>query len=403
MFQLTSFMSPVLRNIARSAGSILLYASESTPAMIRKLFASCAMALLSGQAMAADTALDKLRVPPGFTIELWARVDNPRAMTLGGPGRLYVGSREGHVSAVSFDPKTMKASRSVKIADGLNMPVGVAWRKGDLYVSSLDRIVRLPGIDNSLDAPPKPVLVSDRFPKETAHGWKFIAFGPDDKLYVPVGAPCNVCDRDKDGFSNIMRMNADGSGLEVYARGVRNTVGFDWHPQTGELWFTDNGRDWMGDDTPPCEINRVSAANQHFGYPYCHGGSVLDPEFGKGRSCGDYVAPAWKLGAHVAPLGMRFYTGQQFPDEYRGALFVAEHGSWNRSSKDGYRVMVARLDGSRIISYTPFVEGFLSRSEAVFGRPADVQVLPDGTLLIADDTANAIYRVRWNGTRHASR
>ncbi|WP_051079116.1 PQQ-dependent sugar dehydrogenase [Methyloversatilis thermotolerans] len=356
---------------------------------------------MAAPAMAAATALDSLRVPPGFTIELWARVDNPRAMTLGAPGRLYVGSREGHVSAVSFDPKTMKAGRSTKIADGLNMPVGVAWRKGDLYVSSLDRIVRLPDIDNRLDAPPKPVLVSDRFPKETAHGWKFIAFGPDDKLYVPVGAPCNICDRDRDGFSNIMRMNADGSGLEVYARGVRNTVGFDWHPQTGELWFTDNGRDWMGDDTPPCEINRVSAINQHFGYPYCHGGSVLDPEFGKGKSCGDYVAPAWKLGAHVAPLGMRFYTGQQFPDEYRGALFVAEHGSWNRSSKDGYRVMMARLDGSRIVSYTPFVEGFLGPGEAVHGRPADVLVMPDGTLLVSDDTANAIYRVRWNGTRHA--
>ena len=351
---------------------------------------------------ADDTALERLRMPPGFTAELWARVDNPRAMTLGAPGRLYVGSRAGHVTAVPFDPVTMKAGEAVKIARGLNMPVGVAWRKGDLYVSSLDRIVKLPAIDDRLAAPPKPVVVNDRFPKDTAHGWKFIAFGPDDRLYVPVGAPCNICDRDRDGYANIMRMNADGSGLETYARGVRNSVGFDWHPKTGEMWFSDNGRDWMGDDTPPCELNRVSKPGQHFGYPYCHGGDIADPEFGQGRSCADYVAPAWKLGAHVAPLGIRFYTGSQFPDEYRGALFVAEHGSWNRRERDGYRVMVARLEGNRVVSYTPFIEGFLGRNDAVFGRPADVQALPDGTLLVSDDASNAIYRIRWNGTRHAA-
>ncbi|MBT9515629.1 MAG: sorbosone dehydrogenase family protein [Methyloversatilis discipulorum] len=370
--------------------------------MIRSLLLAGALAF--GSALAhAETALEKLRVPPGFTIELWAQVDNPRAMTLGAPGRLYVGSRAGHVSAVTFDPATMKAGKAVRIADQLNMPVGVAWRKGDLYVSSLDRILKLPAIDDKLATPPKPVLVSDRFPKESAHGWKFIAFGPDDKLYVPVGAPCNICDRDKDGFANIMRMNADGSGLEIYARGVRNSVGFDWHPKTGELWFTDNGRDWMGDDTPPCELNRVSKAGQHFGYPYCHGGNIADPEFGKGRSCADYTPPVLRLGAHVAPLGMRFYTGSQFPDEYRGAVFIAEHGSWNRSVRDGYRVMVARLDGDTVTSYTPFVEGFLGRNDAVSGRPADVLVLPDGSLLVSDDASDAIYRVRWNGTRHAAR
>ena len=369
--------------------------------MIRSLLLAGALSL--GSALAhAETAIEKLRVPPGFTIELWAQVDNPRAMTLGAPGRLYVGSRAGHVSAVAFDPTTMKAGKAVRIADQLNMPVGVAWRKGDLYMSSLDRIVKLPAIDDRLATPPKPVLVSDRFPKESAHGWKFIAFGPDDKLYVPVGAPCNICDRDKDGFANIMRMNADGSGLEIYARGMRNSVGFDWHPKTGELWFTDNGRDWMGDDTPPCELNRVSKAGEHFGYPYCHGGNIADPEFGKGRSCADYTAPVLRLGAHVAPLGMRFYTGSQFPDEYRGAVFIAEHGSWNRSVRDGYRVMVARLDGDTVTSYTPFIEGFLGRNDAVLGRPADVLVLPDGSLLVSDDAADAIYRVRWNGTRHAA-
>lgn len=366
--------------------------------MIRTLMTACALTLVPPGAH-AQAPIDHLKVPPGFTIERWAQVDNPRAMTLGAPGRLYVGSREGHVSAVTFDTRTMEAGPAVKIARGLDMPVGVAWRKGDLYVSSVSRILRLPAIDNRLDAPPAPQVVSDRFPKDTAHGWKFIAFGPDDKLYVPVGAPCNICDRD--GYASIMRMNADGSDLEIFARGVRNSVGFDWHPKTGELWFTDNGRDWLGDDQPACELNRAAKAGQHFGYPYCHGGNLPDPEFGQGKSCADYSAPAWRMGAHVAPLGMRFYRGQQFPEEYRGALFVAEHGSWNRSMPDGYRVMVARLDGNQVTSYTPFVEGFLGRDGRVAGRPADVLVLPDGSLLVSDDASDAIFRVRWNGTQHA--
>lgn len=369
--------------------------------MIRTLLAAAALSLCP-IASNAQAAPEHLSVPPGFSVELWARVDNPRAMTLGGAGRVYVGSRKGHVSAVPFDGTTMKAGAAVRIADGLNMPVGVAWRKGDLYVSSVDRIVKLPGIDSRLEAPPAPQLVSDRFPGDRAHGWKFIAFGPDDKLYVPVGAPCNICDRGQEGYASIMRMNADGSDLEVFARGVRNSVGFDWHPKTGELWFTDNGRDWLGDDTPACELNRAARAGLHFGYPYCHGGNVADPEFGKGKACSDYTAPALRLGAHVAPLGMRFYDGPQFPDEYRGALFVAEHGSWNRSRPDGYRVMVARLDGDRVVSYTPFMEGFLGRNDAVQGRPADLLTLPDGSLLVSDDHADAIYRVRWNGTRHAA-
>jgi glucose/arabinose dehydrogenase len=411
MFQLTSSIaSPPLLSIEhRSTKRVdrgeLNIPPPETP-MIRRLLTACTLALgfaatLAPMSARADTAIDHLTVPPGFVIELWARVDNPRAMTLGAPGRLYVGSREGHVSAVTFDPVTMKAGKTVKIARGLDMPVGVAWRKGELFVSSVDRIVKLPGIDGLLDAPPAPVLVSDRFPDESAHGWKFIAFGPDDKLYVPVGAPCNICDRGGEGFANIMRMNPDGSALEVVARGVRNSVGFDWQPGSGALWFTDNGRDWLGDDQPACELNKVTKTGEHFGYPYCHGGTLLDPEFGQGKSCADYTPPAWRLGAHVAPLGMRFYTGAQFPDNYRGVLFVAEHGSWNRSKRDGYRVMMAHLDGGRVVSYTPFVEGFLGRSDAVFGRPADVQQLPDGSLLVSDDASDAIYRVRWNGTRQA--
>lgn len=369
--------------------------------MIRILLTFCVLA--SGMTGArADTALEHLRVPPGFAVELWAKVDNPRAMTLGGPGRVYAGSREGHVSAIPFDPATLRAGTPVKIARSLDMPVGVAWRKGDLYVSSVDRIVKLVGIDQRLDAPPMPVVVTDRLPKAAAHGWKFIAFGPDDKLYVPVGAPCNVCDRDRDGFAAILRMNPDGSGQETVARGVRNSVGFDWHPASGELWFTDNGRDGMGDDQPPCELNRVARSGLHFGFPFCHGGNIPDPEFGRLRSCGDFTAPALRLGAHVAPLGMRFYTGNQFPDAYRGALFVAEHGSWNRSRRNGYRVMVAHLDGNRVTRYEPFLDGFLGGNDAVFGRPADVLVMPDGSLLVSDDHSHAIYRVSWRGLPAAS-
>jgi glucose/arabinose dehydrogenase len=240
------------------------------------------------------------------------------------------------------------------------------------------------------------VVVADRLPKETHHGWKFIAFGPDGWLYVPVGAPCNVCEPDPERYAAILRMRPDGSQLQTYARGVRNSVGFDWHPDTHELWFTDNGRDMLGDDVPPDELNRAPRPGLHFGYPYCHGGTVADPEYGKKHACSDFTPPAQALGAHVAALGMRFYTGTQFPPEYRGQIFIAEHGSWNRSEPSGYRVMLVKLDGNRAVSYTPFVSGWLQGRQA-WGRPSDVLVLPDGSLLISDDYAGAIYRVRYTG------
>jgi glucose/arabinose dehydrogenase len=237
-------------------------------------------------------------------------------------------------------------------------------------------------------------VIKDDFPTDRSHGWKFIAFGPDNKLYVPVGAPCNICLRDNEIYASITRMDPDGSNHEVFAHGIRNTVGFDWHPETNELWFTDNGRDMMGDDIPPDELNRAPQKGIHFGYPFFHGNSIPDPEFGEGKNADDYVMPVQELGPHVAALGMRFYTGNMFPAEYRNQIFIAEHGSWNRSEKIGYRVMLVKLNGNNAVSYEPFAEGWL-RGESVSGRPVDVLVMPDGALLLSDDYAGVIYRITY--------
>ena len=351
--------------------------------------------LMAGLAQSASLPLSSLKLPPGFEIELFAEVPNARQMALG-KNTLFVGSmRAGKVYAVPLQG----ARKPVVIADGLDMPVGVAFRDGDLYVSAVSRILRLSDIESRLKNPPRPQTVSKAYPSDTHHGWKFIAFGPDGKLYVPVGAPCNICEPDPDRYANITRLDVAGGKIEVVARGVRNTVGFDWHPESGELWFTDNGRDWLGDDAPPDELNRVARLGQHFGYPYCHGGTVADPEFGKRRRCAEFVPPVQNLGAHVASLGMRFYTGTAFPARYRNAVFIAEHGSWNRSSKTGYRVSVVRLKDNRAVSFESFITGWLDRSngETAWGRPADVLVMPDGSLLVSDDHAGAIYRVVYRG------
>ncbi|HZX33360.1 MAG TPA: sorbosone dehydrogenase family protein [Rhodocyclaceae bacterium] len=363
--------------------------------------AAC-LAVVLPVAAAESLPLDNIRLPPGFSIELLVRVPNARAMALGDNRVLYVGSmHEGKVYGVELDG-AWKAKATHVLASGLKMPVGVAWRDGDLYVSAVDRILRLEGVGKHLDSPPKPVTVTDRFPSETHHGWKFIAFGPDGRLYVPVGAPCNICEPDPDRYAAIFRMNPDGSDLEIVARGVRNTVGFDWHPETRELWFTDNGRDLLGDDLPPDELNRVAKAGQHFGYPYCHGGTIADDQFGSKRSCGEFVPPVQNLGAHVAALGMRFYTGKQFPEAYRNQVFIAEHGSWNRSKKSGYRVSLVRLQGNRAVSYEPFATGWL-QGEKAWGRPVDVLVLPDGSLLVSDDDAGAIYRIRYHAAQPSTK
>jgi glucose/arabinose dehydrogenase len=270
----------------------------------------------------------------------------------------------------------------------------VAVRGGSLYVAEIHRVIRYDDIENRLDKPPAPVVVNDSFPDDRHHGWKFIAFGPDGKLYVPIGAPCNICEHRDKRYASITRMNPDGTGFEIFARGIRNTVGFDWHPRTKELWLTDNGRDWMGDDIPPDELNHAPRKGMHFGFPYCHGKNIPDPEFGKTRGCDQFVAPAMELGPHVAALGMRFYTGKMFPAEYRGQIFIAEHGSWNRTVPIGYRVMMVSLEGSRATKYEVFAEGWLQNEEP-WGRPVDVLQMPDGALLISDDHAGAIYRISY--------
>jgi glucose/arabinose dehydrogenase len=351
----------------------------------------------------AAPQLDTLRLPDGFRVELLTdAVPNARQMTLGrsgdGKGIVYVGSAgAGKVYAVEYGASGRGTVRT--IAAGLQLPTGVAYRDGALFVGALARVLRFDGIDDKLAAPPPPVVVSDRFPSDTHHGRRFLAFGPDGKLYVPVGAPCNICLPDE-RHGVIQRMSIDGSAIETVARGVRNSVGFDWSPSDRALWFTDNGRDMLGDDLPADELDRVTRTGEHFGYPFCHQGDSPDPEFGAQRPCSEFTAPAAKLGAHVAALGMRFYGGTQFPAAYRGNIFIAEHGSWNRSKKSGYQVVSVAVDAQgRAAAPEPFLQGFLqvdrSGRENVWGRPADVLPLPDGSLLISDDLAGAIYRVRY--------
>jgi glucose/arabinose dehydrogenase len=347
----------------------------------------------------ADLPLKEIRLPPGFAIEVFSdQVPNARQMALSPKGVLYVGTRnEGNVYAVVDKNRDGRGDQVFTIARDLRMPSGLAFRDGSLYVAEVSRVIRFDGIDDRLANPPKPVVVSDDFPKDRHHGWKFIAFGPDGLLYVPVGAPCNICESEKPIYASIARLKPDGSGMEIFARGIRNTVGFDWHPQTRELWFTDNGRDYLGENVPPDELNRAPRAGLHFGYPYCHGTGIADPEFGKKRSCADTVPPARNLDPHVAAIGMRFYTGSMFPPEYRGQIFIAEHGSWNRSEAIGYRVMAVQVQGDKAVSYKPFAEGWLRKGGKAWGRPADVLVMPDGALLVSDDEAGAIYRISYRG------
>jgi len=346
--------------------------------------------------LGAGIHLDKIKLPPGFKISLYAdNVKGARSMTLSPKGIVFIGTRsEGKVYALVPAQNGIRAGQVMTIASGLNSPNGVAFRNGSLFVAEVSRVLRYDRIEDRLGNPPKPVVVSDRFPSDEHHGWKFIAFGPDGMLYVPVGAPCNVCVRQDPRYASIMRMKPDGSGLEVYVSGIRNTVGFDWHPKTHKLWFTDNGRDWLGDDVPPDELNCAPEKGLHFGFPYCYGKNVADPEFGRGVSCDRFVPCALELGPHVASLGMRFYTGEMFPTQYRSQIFIAEHGSWNRSAPIGYRITLARLDGNHAEKYEIFAEGWL-QGRTAWGRPVDVQVSYDGALLVSDDKAGVIYRISY--------
>jgi glucose/arabinose dehydrogenase len=310
-------------------------------------------------------------------------------MALGSRGTVFVGSRvAGKVYAVidRGDRREVKT-----IASGLQQPNGIAFRDGALFVGETHRVIRFDQIESRLDAPPAPVIVYGGLPAQTHHHWRYMAFGPDGALYIAVGAPCNICEPAA-GYAQIRRIDLATGRQDVIARGVRNSIGLDWHPVTHELWFTDNGRDWAGADRVPDELNRVAQSGQHFGFPYCHGGDFPDPEFGAGRSCTEFVAPALKLGPNVAALGMRFYTGRLFPAQYQDNLFIAQRGSWNRERKTGFAVMRVSLKGNAIERYEPFVTGWMNE-ERFWGRPVDVLVMPDGALLISDDHSGAIFRV----------
>jgi glucose/arabinose dehydrogenase len=371
---------------------------------------SCVFAgglVISGQQ--SPSPLASLVLPPGFQAAVFAdNVDNARSMALGPRGTVFVGSRTvGKVHAVVDSDGDHRADRVVLIASGLDQPNGIAMRNGALYVATASRLLRYDNIEQNLDAPAAPVTVRADLPNPNrGHTWKYIAFGPDDLLYMSVGAPCNVCESAA-MESAILRMKPDGTDLEVFAQGVRNSVGFDWHPVTRDLWFTDNGRDMLGDDVPNDELNVATRQGQHFGFPFCHQGDVSDPQFGSQRACSTAEPPAQNLGPHVAALGVMFYTGSMFPASYQNAAIIAQHGSWNRSTPIGYRVMVARTDGRRVTSYEPFVDGFLpgiragapggrGAGAAAIGRPADVMQMPDGSVLISDDSGNRLIRVSYS-------
>ncbi len=344
--------------------------------------------------------IKEITLPEGFRIGIFAEdVKGARSMTRGDEGTIFVGTRHsGNVYALQDTDGDNKIDKQYTLMSDLFMPNGVAYRNGDLYVAEVNKVWRLPDIENSLDNP-NPELLYDNLPDEKSHGWKYIAFGPDDKLYIPIGAPCNVCERDDERYATINRINPDGSGFEIYARGVRNSVGFDWHPETGELWFTDNGRDWMGDDIPPDELNHAPQPGLHFGFPYWHGSGVKDPEFGDKMALEEVTKPVQDLGPHVAALGMNFYDGDMFPPEYRHQVFIAEHGSWNRTEPIGYRVTLVRLDDEgNSLGYEVFAEGWLKEDGTVIGRPVDVFEMPDGSLLVSDDYASLIYRIWYEGS-----
>jgi len=364
--------------------------------------------------------LDRIQLPQGFSIDIYAEnIDNARQMALGDNGTVFVGSRKaGNVYALIDTNHDFKADKKIIVATDLFMPSGIAFHQGSLYVAEVDKIWRYPDIEKSLPTIPKAELVFDKLPNKSHHGWKFIAFGPDGKLYVPVGAPCNVCESELP-FASILKLDPDsqltdnqltgsqqtqtqkaGSTQQdsmqttIVAQGVRNSVGFDFHPVTGELWFTDNGRDMMGDDLPDDELNRVSQTGQHFGFPYVHNNNIADPEFTNPEIAKLNTPPALTLGAHVAALGMEFYQGQQFPAEYKNTILIAQHGSWNRSNKVGYRIMKVVLNGNTVSDYSPFATGWLN-GEQSWGRPVDVMTLADGSILVSDDFANAVYRISY--------
>ena len=341
-----------------------------------------------------------ISLPPGFKAEIFAdNLPGARSLAFGDNGTVFIGTRDrGVVYAIRDSDSSGSADRRWTIAEGLFMPNGVAFRNGSLYVAEVNRIIRFDDIENRLDNPPDAVSIYSSLPSDTAHGWKYIRFGPDGMLYIPVGMPCNICDPAEERYGTILRIHPNGSGAGIYARGIRNTVGFDWDPESGDLWFTENGRDWLGDDLPPDELNRAPVAGMHFGFPAYYGNCTENPEYAEKTHPADCVPPALNLPAHVAPLGMRFYSGTMFPEEYRNAIFIAEHGSWNRKTPIGYQVVTVQLHNGTTGPAVQFARGFLGTDGTVRGRPVDIGILSDGSIVISDDHAGRIYRVSWRAT-----
>jgi glucose/arabinose dehydrogenase len=366
------------------------------------LISGCLVFLLSFnqlQAAGKQQLLDKIKLAKGFSITLFAdNVPNARSLALGRNNTVFVGSMSsGKVYALQDTDNDGKSDQRYIIASGLYSPNGVAYKDGTLYVAEINRIIRFENIDDRLKNPPELVVVNDQFPDKKHHGWKYLRFGPDNRLYTAVGAPCNICEPEKEMFSSLVRLNPDGSNMEILARGIRNTVGFDWQPDTHFLYFTENGGDNLGDDIPPDELNKWTQKGQHFGYPYCHGGDIPDLEYGQAKKCSQFSKPEWKFKAHMAPLGLRFYRGQQFPKNYHQQLFVAQHGSWNRSTPHGYRIALLKFKQGKVISEQVFAEGWLGKNGKAIGRPVDILELPDGSLLVSDDHAGVIYKISYAG------
>ncbi len=357
------------------------------------------MMLIGGTSGGAPSPSDlkKLKLPPGLSISVWAEVPGARSLALGPDGVIFVGAGglggvHRKVYAVKYNTKTMASEKTLVVRDQLNSPNGVAYREGSLYVAEISRLIAFRNIQKNLNSAFEKSsdfknlnlefdVLPFAFPSDTHHGWKFIRFDGAGKLYVPVGAPCNVCDPGTE-YARIYQLDLKEKTKTVYAQGVRNTVGFDWDPVTGQMWFTDNGRDWLGDDRPPCEINKVSQVGEHFGFPFCHGKDrngkyILDPQFKTDKSCDAFTAPQINLPAHVAPLGMRFYTGESLGADLKNQILFAEHGSWNRSVPQGYRVSLAEVQNVHPPKYKPFIEGWLQDGKS-WGRPVDVEILPDG-------------------------
>lgn len=342
--------------------------------------------------------LDKIQLPEGFTISVYAEVPSARSICVSPSGTVFAGTRNDKVFAIPDKNNDGKADSVYQIASGLRSASGVAFRDGSLYIGASSTIYKMENIESHLSDPPKPSIVYDQFPSDAHHGLRYISFGPDNKLYVGVGAPCNVCLPSKPYYGSICRINPDGTGFEVFASGVRNTVGFDWNPDTKEMWFTDNGRDNMGDDIPNDELNKATKQGMNFGFPWCHQGNIPDPEFGKQKNCSDFTPPVKLLGPHVASLGMKFNKENKFPPEYKNAIFIAEHGSWNRSIPIGYRVSVVKMDANgNSMDPVPFAYGWLQNEKEVNGRPVDVAFLKDGSLLVSDDYNGVIYKISFGG------